>query len=56
MLIQTVTRRWRLGPAVSVPVLVALLLVALGARLWDSIPDKGAEARRLAREWSPKVR
>jgi hypothetical protein len=40
MSIQTVTRRWRLGPSVSVLVLVALLLVALGARLWDSIPDK----------------
>ncbi len=40
MSIQTVTRTWRLGPAVSVLVLVALLLVALGALLWDSIPDK----------------
>ncbi len=42
MSIQTVTRRWRLGPAVSALalVLVALLLVALGALLWDSIPDK----------------
>ena len=40
MSIQTVTRTWRLGPAVSVVVLVALLLVALGALLWDSIPDK----------------
>ncbi len=56
MSIQTVTRRWRLGPAVSVLVVVALRLVALGARLWDSIPDTLAEARRLAREWTPKVR
>jgi hypothetical protein len=40
MSIQTVTRTWRLGPAVSVLVLVALLLVALGALLWDSVPDK----------------
>ncbi len=42
MSIQTVTRTWRLGPAVSVLVLVlvALLLVALGALLWGSIPDK----------------
>ncbi len=56
MSIQTVTRGWRLGPAISVLVLAALLLVAPGARLWDSIPDKIAEARRLAREWSSKVR
>lgn len=40
MSIQTVTRTWRLGPAVSVLVLVALPLVALGALLWDSIPDR----------------
>lgn len=42
MSIQTVTRTWRIGPAVSVlvPVLAALLLVALGALLWDTIPDK----------------
>lgn len=40
MSIQTVTRRWRLGPAVSVLVMVALPLGALGALLWDSIPDR----------------
>ena len=40
MSIQTVTRGWRLGPAVSVLVLAALRLVAPGARLWDSIPDR----------------
>ncbi len=40
MATRTVTHTRRLGPAVSVLVPVALLLVGLGALLWNSIPDQ----------------